>query len=65
MAVAPDRMIERFNILKDQLISMLIIKYLKTIEPFPFDPCMKGLYTSIIPWISLFGIAVYHILRGG
>ena len=42
---------------------MVIIFYLKSIQPFSFYQCMKGFNTCIIPWIRFFRITSLHSYR--
>ena len=53
MAMNSFRIVESFQILKNQLVCLLIVANFKAIEPFTFDNRMKGFNACIIPRKSL------------
>ena len=56
------RIIECFQIFKNQTICMIIISNLKPIQPFSLNQGMERLNTCVIPWICLFRITTLHVL---
>ena len=55
------RIVESFQIFKNQLVCLLIITDFKAIEPFTFDNRMKGFNACIIPRKSFLRITALHI----
>ena len=55
------RIVESFQIFKNQLVCLLIITDFKAIEPFTFDNRMKGFNACIIPRKSFLRVATLHI----
>ena len=61
MAMNSFRIVESFQIFKNQLVCLLIITDFKAIEPFTFDNRMKGFNACIIPRKSFLRITALHI----
>ena len=50
------------NVFKYELICMIVIANLKSVQPFSFNQCMERLDTSVVPWISFSGVALFNSL---
>ena len=61
MAMNSFRIVESFQIFKNQLVCLLIVANFKAIEPFTFDNRMKGFNACIIPRKSFLRITALHI----
>ena len=61
MAMNSFRIVESFQIFKNQLVCLLIVANFKAIEPFTFDNRMKGFNACIILWKSFLRITALHI----
>ena len=56
MAMNSFRIVESFQIFKNQLICLLIVANFKAIEPFTFDNRMKGFHACIIREYETFSV---------
>ena len=61
MAMNSFRIVESFQIFKNQLVCLLIVANFKAIEPFTFDNRMKAFNACIIPRKSFLRITALHI----
>ena len=61
MAMNSFRIIKSLQILKNQLVCLLVIADLKAIKPFTFDNRMKGFNACIIPRKSFLRVTTLHV----
>ena len=61
MAMTSFRIVESFQIFKNQLVCLLIVANFKAVEPFTFDNRMKGFNACIVPRKSFLRITALHI----
>ena len=61
MAMNSFRIVESFQIFKNQLVCLLIVANFKAVEPFTFDNRMKGFNACIVPRKSFLRITALHI----
>lgn len=50
------------NVFEYELICMIVIANLKSVQPFSFNQCMERLDTGVIPRISFSGVALFNSL---
>ena len=61
MAVNPNSVIKRFYVFEDKTIRMIIVAYVKSVDPFPLDQGVEGFDTGVIVRITAVRIAPLHL----